>query len=119
MYLNAEYINSDDIIERIVELEEESDEHGALSPEDFEELQKLRAIEEECKQYNSDWEYDALLIAESSFVDYVKDMLTDCGDIPKDIPQYVAIDWEQTAENIKVNYVPIQIEGSTYYIRQT
>lgn len=36
--------------------------------------------------------------------DFVQGLLEDCGDIPKDIPFYIAIDWEVTACNVMQDY---------------
>ena len=44
-------------------------------------------------------------------------MLTDIGDLPPNVPWYIEIDWEKTAENIKVDYRDIEINGETYWFR--
>ena len=57
------------------------------------------------------------LIREDYFTQYVQEMLEDCGDIPSDLPHYIVIDWEATADNLKQDYAEIDIFGDTYYIR--
>ena len=37
-------------------------------------------------------------------VDFVQELLEACGDIPKDLPHYIAIDWERTARNLMHDY---------------
>jgi antirestriction protein len=37
-------------------------------------------------------------------VDFVQELLESCGYIPKDLPHYIAIDWERTARNIMHDY---------------
>lgn len=37
-------------------------------------------------------------------VDFVQNLLEDCGDLPKDLPHYIAIDWETTARNLMYDY---------------
>jgi hypothetical protein len=44
-------------------------------------------------------------------------MLEDCGEIPKDLPHYIHIDWEATARDVQVDYTPIDVDGATYFYR--
>lgn len=83
---------------------------------DWEELNILEELAKEC-QWASDWEHGETLIRDTYFVDYVKDMLEDCGTIPKGLPWYVAINWEETAENVQQDYTEVDYDGATYYIR--
>jgi antirestriction protein len=46
-------------------------------------------------------------------VDFVYDLLEACGDIPKDLPAYIHIDWERTARDIMFDYS----EANGYYFR--
>lgn len=117
-------IDSRDVIERIEELESElaafvEETEGALSENfpDIDELKSLRALANDASQYSSDWEYGEPLIRYSYWEDYVQEMLEDCGDIPKDIPWYIAIDWETTADNIAQDYSIVEFDGVDYYIR--
>ncbi len=48
---------------------------------------------EEC--YNGEYDSD---------IDFVSNLLEYCGDIPKDLPNYIHIDWEQTAWNVMLDY---------------
>ena len=50
----------------------------------------------------------------SSDEDFVQELLESCGDIPKDIPSYVYIDWERTANDIMLDY----FETDGHYFRQ-
>jgi len=36
--------------------------------------------------------------------DFVMQLLEDCGDIPRDLPSYIHIDWESTARDIMFDY---------------
>lgn len=49
----------------------------------------------------------------SSDEDFTQELLESCGDIPKDIPAYVYIDWESTARDIMMDY--FEIDG--HYFR--
>lgn len=57
------------------------------------------------------------LIADDHFSDHVEEMLKDCGDIPRDLPWYVEIDWEATADNIRQDYSTLTWDGHTYLYR--
>lgn len=110
-----ETIDSRDIIERIEELN--SMDLSDLSEDEIEELRILTELAAEGSSECSDWEHGAILIRDTYFTDYAKEMLEDCGDLPRDLPWYIAIDWEETADNIKQDYVELDYDGATYYIQ--
>ena len=124
--LQADIIDVRNIIERFEELESEYDAFD--TPEeiknwsDLEEFTILQTTLEELQgnggdeQWRGDW-YPITLIAESYFTDYAKEMLEDCGELPRDLPSYIAIDWEETADNLKVDYSELELGGSTYLYR--
>lgn len=80
------------------------------------ELGQLEALKNECEDYG-DWNFGATLINEMYFTEYCMEMLKDIGDLPRDIPSYIAIDEDQTAENLKVDYTTVDFNGDDYYIR--
>lgn len=84
--------------------------------ENAEELRKLKDFREEVEGY-CDWNHGETFIAESYFVEYCEDLVKDIGDLPRDLPSYLAIDWEKTAENLKVDYSEATLEGSTFFFR--
>lgn len=115
-----------DIIARVEELES-SIEDGAAETADEEraeaqELNTLTAILEDLKgyggdeQWRGDW-YPLTLIRESYFADYCQDLVIDCGGLPASIPDYLVIDWEATARNLKVDYSTVEIDGVTFFYR--
>jgi len=134
MNLYDDVIDVRDIIERLEELEALLHEHLAkhddscigdwaeASPEEHKELSMLVALMEEMagyggdEQWRGDW-YPLTLIRESYFTDYVQEMLEDCGEIPKDLPHYIHIDWQATARDVQVDYTPIDVDGATYFYR--
>ena len=81
------------------------------------ELDALKALADEAEGYASDWNHGEQLIRESYFTDYAREMLEDCGDVPRDLPHYIEIDWEATARNIKQDYTEVEYDGVTYLIR--
>lgn len=123
-------IDSRDVIERIAELEGErdalADEDGAISEKKLAEwnegeagteLKNLLTLQEEADGYVPDWKYGAGLVRETYWVEYVEEMLKDIGDLPQKLPHYIVIDWEATAENIKVDYTSVEFDGVTYWVR--
>lgn len=112
-----------DLIERIEELQSDFDlDPDLLGEEEREELQTLLAILEDLKgcggdeQWRGDW-YPITLIRESYFTDYVQELLEDCGEIPRDLPHYIHIDWEATARDVMVDYSTVTIDGVDYLYR--
>lgn len=77
----------------------------------------LKALADEAEAYSEDWTYGSTLIRDSYFSDYVQELLEDCGDLPKDLPHYVVVDWEATARNIRQDYTSVDFDGVTYWVR--
>ena len=131
---SANVIDSRDIIARIAALQEERDkcptdfgddaspEQRATTwardyPEDAAELATLESVAEQGERYAEDWRYGETLIHDDYFTRYAMELITDCGELPKDLPWYIEIDEEATARNIQSDYCPIDFNGETYWIR--
>lgn len=98
-----------------LELEHNAD--GSIIAEEHAELQALESLQDEASGYAGDWRHGATLVRDSYWVEYVQDMLADIGDLPRDLPGYIAIDWDKTADNIKVDYTSVDFDGVTYWVR--
>lgn len=90
-----------------------------FGPDEREELRELVALRDEIGEdrhglINTD---GGPFVNESYFAEYVKEMLADIGDIPRDLPSYIVIDWDTTAKNIKVDYSSVDFGGETYLYR--
>lgn len=81
-----------------------------------EELRTLLSLAAEAGDCG-DWKYGATLVRESHFTDYCEELCKDIGDLPKDIPGYLVIDWEATADNLKADYSEVDFAGVDYLIR--
>lgn len=117
---DADVLDSRDIIARIDELLERKDDEEQTYPlneEEAAELAALVALAEEAEGYADDWRHGATLIRETYFTDYTEELLQDIGDLPKNLPGYVVIDWEATARNIQVDYTSVEFDGVTYWVR--
>lgn len=102
-------------------LEEKLDEaNEALEDYEFDdqgELDSLEAINEEGEGYASDWRHGETLINESYWKEYVQELLVDLGELPKDLPSYIEIDWEKTADNLAADYTTVEWNGVSFYVR--
>ena len=90
----------------------------------LEELQNLRQVIDETQGYGGDVQYEGnwypgVLVNEDYFVDYAKQLVEDCGDVPSNLPWYIErhIDWEGVADDIKQDYGSITVAHSEYYYR--
>jgi hypothetical protein len=120
-------VDSRDVIARIDELEMEIDAlvgNDVLTMDQQDELEVLRAelkvledLQSECEDYSDDWGHGCTLIRESYWVDYCKELLEDCGELPRDLPRYIVIDWDATANNVKVDYTEVTFDGVPYLVR--
>ena len=113
-------IDSRDIIERIEELKAEQtewNENKLVGWAEFntEELDALRVLAAECD--SEEWSYGVPLIRYSYWVEYVEELLYDCGELPRTIPDYIVIDWEATANAIAYDYFIVDFYGVDYYLR--
>lgn len=97
-----------------------NDAYKALTDWDDEnkaELDALKALAEEAEGYAPDWRHGATLVRVSYFEDYARELLEDIGDIPRDLPHYIEIDWEATARNIRMDYTEVDFDGVSYWVR--
>lgn len=103
-YMEENNLDSGELVDESLAFEDE---------EDYEELTELRDLAYEIPE----WIHGEALINEDDWEEYVEEMLKDIGDLPSDIPWYIEIDWERTANNIKADYSECEYQGSTYYYR--
>lgn len=128
-----EYLDTRDLQERLEELEgERTDLQEAVNDAEGEEekqtaheeldvwegdnLEELEALWK-LKDEVSEWDDGNTLVPEDDWIDYVEEMLKDYGYLPPEIPWYIEIDWEKTAENIAQDYGTVDYLGTTYYYR--
>lgn len=126
---DIDVIDSRDIIERITELERNTEDEiitlidnedwAAIDDIDNDELSELAELKKLASQCEGagDWEYGELLIRRSYWIAYVEELLRDIGDLPANIPWYIEIDWETTARNIEMDYASVDFGDVEYLIR--
>lgn len=120
-------IDSRDVDERILEIEQEiesdadeplsldADEREILLDELQTELDTLYTFRNDAN--NGEWDYGQTFIHVSYFQEYVQELVVDIGDLPSDIPHYIEIDWEATAENVRQDYAWVDFDGEEYLTR--
>lgn len=86
--------------------------------ENEEEFELLKECIDKFGDYG-EWKYGATLIHEDYWEEYVEELCKDIGDIPSDLPWYIAnhIDWEGVSREIAMDYMTEEIKGNTYYMR--
>lgn len=87
-----------------------------VDQDEAEELRTLQALKSELEGY-CDWSHGATLIRESYFTEYCEDLVKEIGDLPRELPGYLAIDWDKTANNLRVDYTEAEFDGVTYLVR--
>lgn len=115
---SEDVIDSRDVIDRIAWLESERD----YDPEGWtadlqEELLNLHRLAEQGEHDVSDWKYGEALIRYSYFTAYCRELIEDCGYISKDFPDWIEIDWNATARNMRQDYVELTFDGVVYLAR--
>lgn len=123
---SADMIDVRDIIARVEELEAIEGIEEKISAleqdDDATELVGLRELLGELcgyggdEQWRGDW-YPITLIRDSYFVEAMQELCEDIGDFPKGIPGYYVIDWNATADNLRVDYSSVEFDGVTYWYR--
>lgn len=84
---------------------------------DSEEFAILEALESEASG-SPDWAYGETLIRDSYFIEYAQELANDCGMIPDNLSwPLTCIDWEQAANELKYDYMAVDFDGVTYWIR--
>ena len=80
------------------------------------ELKEIEEIDDVENELGSEFEYGVTLVDVDDFTDYCEELVSDIGDLPKDLPSYIAnnIDWEGVAEDLKLDYTEVTYQGNSY-----
>lgn len=115
---SADVIDSRDLIARIEELQDDE----SLDTEDAAELAILLKVADQ-GDCSPDWVHGETMIRDDYFVDYIKELIDDCYEMPKamnsgDWPyRHMTLDYETAADEAKSDYFDIDFDGVTYWIR--
>lgn len=121
--------DSREVIERIAELEllaetmsdeEETEEARAEAYEEYDADEYAALIEfrdEYDGQFGNSFEDGITFIHEDYFTDAMKELCEDIGYLPEGTPDWLVIDWDETADNLRADYSEAEFRGSTYWAR--
>lgn len=115
-----EYIAADVALESAIDAKNAAD--AALSDWDDSdegaELKALKALADECEGYG-DWRHGESLIHADHFREYAEELARDCGLVNDDTSKWPlnCIDWDEAAEELKADYMEVNFDGQTYYMR--
>lgn len=116
-----DYFDSRDVQERLAELDELTTELEEDPDGNYDELIDLRdemsALSDFARDADtvSDWDYGVTFVRDDHFVGYVRELLSDTGYLPDGLPEWIVIDWEKTADNVKIDYTNYTFRGKTYW----
>ena len=69
------------------------------------------------EEWRGDW-YPLTLIRDSYFEEYAKELAEDIGAIAGGVQWPLHhIDWQAAAEALQMDYVPVEFDGVTYWVR--
>ena len=112
----VEYISEqEDYLDSLADEEDTNEEQDEIQAE----ITMWQDFIEEAEQYTGDKASDGFqCINENYFVQYAEELASEIGAIQKDaIWPNNHIDWEAAAEELKVDYTEIDINGETFYVR--
>ena len=120
-------IDSRDVIARIEELESDlqdmEDQRGELDEKikewkigsDGLELEALEDLASQGENSADDWSYGVQLIRDSYFEQAMDEMVSECYELPKDLPFWMTITYDYDA--LKQDYTSVDFDGETYWVR--
>ena len=120
---NENTFDAHDLQDRIDELESldladmSDDERANEYENEVAELETLLELADEIG--DSTLRYGETMIRESYMTDYLRELVYDIGDLPRDLPSYIEsnIDWDGVCDDLMMDYSECEIDGVTFYFR--
>ncbi len=110
-----ERFDSEDVIERIEELENEREEWVIGDRDEYAALTEFR---DKYESEFSDWKYGVLFIRDDRFEEYAEEYAGDIGAIDPNAGWPLDhIDWNAAAEDLKEEFTEVEFMGETYWGR--
>ena len=95
--------------------DDEKDKFSEYWQDEIDHITEIDNIEAEV---GSEYTYGTPLIDEDYWEEYVEEeLIKGCGDLPRNIPRYIEIDWSKTATNVGQDYGLIEYQRNRYYYR--
>lgn len=107
----------EDMTETFEDIRFEEEEVQSWKEDWLDEIVTITDIERLQDEVGSEWDYGVTLIDEDDFEDYCEELCTDIGYISKDFPNWIKIDWEATANNMRQDYSEVVYNEITYLYR--
>ena len=104
-----------DLEEKVLVAEHAIDE---WNDDNGDELKSLKTIEGEFSGYGGDWKYGETLIEDGHFEDYARELAEEVCDMRKASSwPFSCIDWEEAADELKHDYMSVDVDEYTYWMR--
>lgn len=84
------------------------------------EINEITCIDDlENEVSSSKWDHGITFISKGDFEDYCEEMVSDIGDLPSTLPNYIKnnINWEGVADDLKQDYSEVEFRGVNYLYR--
>ncbi len=104
------YLDARDLMKELDELRDQKED--ALDDEEEERLAALIELEEALGSGS-----DVTLIPEDELEEYAEQMDYDVGYVEEHSTIASYIDWERWADDVKMDYTPVEFHGDDYYYR--
>ena len=109
-----DYLN--DQLKDYVEADSFETKEDYITEEEEKELKNLKELREEAEDYCPDWNFGAQLIRDSYFLRYTENLIRECENLDE-LPNYLYVDWERTARDVKMDYTTVNFDGIDYNVR--
>jgi hypothetical protein len=109
--------DSRDVREAIQDIKERLDEGEGDGALEFI-LKTLNELDTAGEDSADDWEWGVVVVRDSYFQEYARELADDIGAIPDNIGWPLScIDWNQAARELQMDYTPIEVLGVTFWTR--
>lgn len=83
------------------------------------EIDKITEVDELEREMSSEFVYGVQMIPNEDFTEYCKELLEDCGDLPRNLPFYIKdnIDWDGVAHDLSADYSYVDFRGTNFLYR--
>jgi hypothetical protein len=109
----------EDITDTFEDIRFEEEEIQSWKEDWLDEIVTITDIEKLEDEVGSEFDYGVTLIDEDDFEEYCEELVSDIGDLPRDLPSYISnnIDWSGVADDLRVDYSAVNFRGTTYLFR--
>ncbi|RME32175.1 MAG: hypothetical protein D6800_00085 [Candidatus Zixiibacteriota bacterium] len=114
--MSSQPISTEDLNDRIGEIEYEIESDGE-SDDLLDELEELKQIEEELRQYGIELDDNEMLYPEDYLPILAEEMTCDIHGIDTCQWPFTLIDWDKAGNQLKADMARVKYQGETYWFR--